>query len=85
MIGDIILKGKAGTTRVYQPVSESEAKVTWLIDYADAYALLASKEPAATPAFEALALRAPNDPLVRFHLDRLKAGETGAEIELVDK
>ncbi|MCH8287334.1 hypothetical protein IIB79_12555 [candidate division KSB1 bacterium] len=47
--------------------------------------MLAARDPEASKAFEALAAQAPDDPLIRFHRERLARGETGDEITLDDK
>jgi len=48
-------------------------------------ALLEADDPKARQAFAALVGQYDEDPLTMFHLGRLLAGETGAEIELTEK
>jgi len=53
--------------------------------YGKAYDLLQRGEPCALGSFEALAAKWPDDPLVRFHLARLRQGESGTTIVLAEK
>ncbi len=85
-IGNIILKGKTDAIPVYQPLGDGDDGDLAPFDaYADAYALLDSGDPGAASAFEALLAAASDDPLVRFHCERLRRGETGTRIVLEDK
>ena len=79
-MGKLMLRGKAEPLEVYEPLPADDGFA--LDAYADAYERLAAGEPAAVEAFETLAEAAPDDPLVAFHLGRLKAGETGITLDL---
>jgi len=80
-VGDLVLRGRSGELRAYEPLPE-------MVDpahaeaYAAAFALLASRDPGAMPAFAGLVGRFPGDALAHFHLRRLLNGQTGARIEL---
>jgi hypothetical protein len=50
-----------------------------------AYRLLCAKDPKVEEAFRELAGRYPEDALVRFHLERLAAGESGSVIVMKEK
>ena len=85
-IGQIILKGKTDALAVHQPLGDSDDALQAPHGaYLEAYALLAANDPDASDAFGALLAQAPDDPLVRFHSDRLRRGETGVQIVLDEK
>jgi len=84
-IGNIVLKGKMDGTPIWQPLASDEPADRWLDKYDAAFDLLTAQDSAALPAFQALAMQYPDDPLVNFHLNRLKSGETGIDIVLEDK
>lgn len=80
-VGRLVLKGKSESLMVHEPITVSEGKPPVPdTDYEAAFALLQDRNSQAQAAFERLALSRPNDPLVRFHLERLRAGEQGALI-----
>jgi adenylate cyclase len=84
-IGDIILKGKREPTKVYEPMADETKKSDGYERYRAAYALMAGRARGARKAFETLADDYPDDGLVAFHLARLKAGDKGEVIELLEK
>jgi adenylate cyclase len=78
-VGRLVLKGKSQALQVYEPLACTDpARCAAPADYAAAMQLLQApdtgREPAARAQFEALAARHPQDPLVRLHLQRLRAG-----------
>ncbi len=84
-VGTLLLKGKSQALRCYEPRSAERARSPATAGYNNAYALLEANDPKARQAFAALVGQYDEDPLTMFHLGRLLAGETGAEIELTDK
>lgn len=89
-IARLVLKGKTEPIATYEPRLGvmGDADTTGRADYdayLKAYALLAKGDSGARAAFEALAVTAPADPLVRLHLGRLQQGETGDKIVMTDK
>ena len=56
-----------------------------IVEYAKAYRLVESGDPAAGQVFEALAERYPGDGLIAFYATRLEAGMTGVTIRLSGK
>jgi adenylate cyclase len=80
-VGKLVLKGKSLTLLVYEPqFSVNIEDCAPQAEYAAAYALLASNDPAAEEAFAELALRWPRDALLKLHLKRLRSGESGDTI-----
>ncbi|KQP38010.1 CHASE2 domain-containing protein [Pseudorhodoferax sp. Leaf274] len=87
-VGRLIFKGKNKPLLVFQPANDGldlPVDGAALERYAQAYALMAAEDPRALAAFEALAQETPVQPLVRFHLERLRRGELGDTIRLLDK
>jgi len=83
--GTIQLKGKSEGLTVYEPLRSSPEARTLSIDYAAAFDRLRSGEESARQAFDGLACKYPQDPLIAFHRRRLAAGEVGAKIVLTQK
>ncbi|KQP13543.1 CHASE2 domain-containing protein [Pseudorhodoferax sp. Leaf267] len=87
-VARLLLQGKTQPLRVFQPLHDGldgPVHAAALQAYADAYAAMEAGRPEALPAFEALALADPADPLVQLHLRRLRAGETGDLVVLAGK
>lgn len=83
-IGDIVLKGKLTATGLYVPIADQEDPAL-IGDYADAYALLQDEAQAAPTRFAALVGRFPDDPLARFHHERIVAGNRTTMVVMDDK
>ena len=79
-IGDVWLKGKAVPIRLYEPCASTADE-----DYDAAYALLASEQEQAVEAFERLHSERPDDALVHYQLQRLRAGQRGERILMTEK
>jgi class 3 adenylate cyclase len=79
-VGALLLKGKTDPVEVFEPLPADDGLA--LEAYSGAYRSLATGDSDAVAAFEALAEQAPDDPVVELHLGRLKAGETGATLDL---
>ncbi|RIX49003.1 MAG: adenylate/guanylate cyclase domain-containing protein [Rhodocyclales bacterium GT-UBC] len=73
-IGQVILKGKSQALAVFEPIDPTSGSVADP-DYLAAFALMQKASPAALAAFQQLAEKAPDDPLIRFHLHRLENGQ----------
>ncbi|MDB5686388.1 MAG: hypothetical protein JWR77_977, partial [Rhizorhabdus sp.] len=83
-IGDIVLKGKLTATSLFSPVpSDTPAELT--SGYASALALLETEDPAAVAAFEQLGVDFPDDPIVQFHLGRMKKNIVSVRVVMDDK
>lgn len=86
-VGRLVLKGKTKALMVYQPIIVPEGDVSpdKDIPYENAYALMRDEKPEALQAFENLVSERPDDPLVKLHLGRLRAGEHGDRIVMASK
>jgi class 3 adenylate cyclase/CHASE2 domain-containing sensor protein len=81
-IGNVLLKGKSAPVGVVEPISAGDAADDLLDRYEQAYKLLSTDSAQASAAFAELAKAYPRDPLVRFHLERLRRGAKGVLIVL---
>lgn len=79
-IGDVQLKGKAEPVRLYEP-----CELTHDAAYDAAFALIATDGIAAQAAFEQLHAQRPGDGLVKFQLERLRAGVHSERIVMTAK
>jgi class 3 adenylate cyclase/CHASE2 domain-containing sensor protein len=84
-IGHIVMKGKAEAIFVLEPLTGDRPNSPATAAYLKAYALMDKNDPSALAAFEALQAAEPRDGLVAFHIERLKAGETGSRVVMADK
>ena len=87
-VGRLVLKGKTQPLMVFQPVNdglEVPGGAQEDPQYAAAYALMTQDAGAAMAAFQALAEKRPNDPLVKLHLARLQEKQTGDLIVMTEK
>jgi adenylate cyclase len=85
-VGRLVLKGKSVPLLVYRPDFSADPDTSAPeADYAAAYALMEQQDPGAMAAFARLAQDWPDDPLARFHLRRLEAGQCGDVIVFSEK
>ncbi len=89
-IGRLVLKGKTESLRAFEPVAATRTgQCASPVDYGAALSLLQSGQAdqigLAHAAFETLAERYPQDPLVRLHLQRLRQGATDDLIVMAEK
>ncbi len=84
-IGQVRLSGRSSALRVYEALGLDERGTKGDPDYQRAFELLRAGNEEASAAFEALALRRPQDGLVALHRDRLRAGQCHDRIELATK
>jgi len=82
-IGELILKGKTKSLKVYEPVSNSYAHMA---KYEEAYRNLESGHTEiAMDAFTKIINLNRADVLAQYHIDRIKRGETGVLIRAMEK
>ncbi|MFI5014455.1 MAG: adenylate/guanylate cyclase domain-containing protein [Hyphomicrobiales bacterium] len=81
-IGDLMLRGRSEPLRAFEPLTARAYAEPATTAYAQAFAKLEARDPAAMPAFAALVGMRPDDALVSFHLKRLLNGASGARIEM---
>ncbi|MBB1072954.1 adenylate/guanylate cyclase domain-containing protein [Rhodoferax sp. 4810] len=84
-VGQIILKGKTEPITIHEPLGCRELPDAAVREYLAAYTLLEAAAPEALAAFTQLTAQYPEDPLARFHAQRLQAGEVGALIVMTKK
>jgi adenylate cyclase len=82
-VGQVLLKGKALTIAVYEPLIDGDSNQD--SKYNSAYALLNAEDNSALEAFARLSAMRPQDALVAFHLQRLQSGERGELIVMAAK
>ena len=83
-IGDIVLKGKVEATRLYTPVAATDAPEL-IAGYRMAYALLEASDPNAVDCLASLSKDFPEDPVIRFHQDRIALGLLSSRVVMDDK
>jgi len=84
-VGGVIVKGKTEPIHVYEPLTGARATDENTKSYLAAFALMAKSDPGALAAFEDHCKRFPDDALGEYHLDRLRAGETGEVFAMAEK
>jgi adenylate cyclase len=72
-MGELLLKGKTEIVPVFEPVTAAEAGGPKNESYLAAYGRMKREGHGAAGAFEELAARYPDDPLIAFHAKRLAA------------
>lgn len=85
VIGDVILKGKETPVTLYNPITADEAKSELCTRYLAAYQLLEAGNPLAIEQLKSLEQRFPDDPLLKFHLNRIEKGLLTTLIKMEDK
>jgi adenylate cyclase len=81
-VGDLMLRGRSGPLRAYEPLAEASLNEAATTQYSEAFAKLEAGEASAMPAFAALVGLHASDALAGFHLRRLLNGAKGARIQL---
>lgn len=81
-IGDLILRGRSGSLRAFEPLGNGVSADGATADYLKAFEKLESGDPAAKAAFAALLGNHPDDTLASFHLKRLLDGASSTEISM---
>lgn len=84
-IGRLRLAGRTAYLMTYEPLPPQPAGQAPDPGYQHAFDLMQAERSHALAAFEALASARPDDPLVKLHVSRLRAGQRGDAIELSEK
>jgi adenylate cyclase len=84
-IGSLILKGKQEKIKTFELLSEEQFNSVLTSEYMAAYRKMDAEGPDALQAFATLLERYPDDPLIRYHHNRLQQGETGSTITMSSK
>ena len=84
-VGRLLLMGKTETVEAFEPVSTEQNTSEFHVKYKQALEKLEEQDPGAEGLFSELAATHPDDPLIKLHLGRIKAGELSATIVLNEK
>jgi len=84
-MGSVILKGKTEALDVWEPLQDGAASEEFLKRYTAAYEAVRDHHDCAKQMFADLAADFPEDPLIAFHHERLREGETGVKIKMTEK
>ena len=84
-VGDLVLKGRSEAESCFEPLSAEEAASSRIQAYMQAFEKMKQLDPGAISAFQSISDRWPEDPLARYHLNRLKKGQQGHRIILEQK
>jgi adenylate cyclase len=84
-VATLVLKGKTEGIEAFEPLSRQEASSHRVSAYMVAFGKLDGADGKPLAAFSELAERYPDDPLVAFHLDRLRNGESGRVAVMTEK
>ncbi|HEX9646436.1 MAG TPA: adenylate/guanylate cyclase domain-containing protein [Alphaproteobacteria bacterium] len=84
-VGTLVLKGKTQGIEAFEPLGRQASSSHRITAYRQAFAKLDRADGEALAEFTGLAERYPDDPLVAFHLARLKSGETGRVVVMAEK
>jgi CHASE2 domain-containing sensor protein/class 3 adenylate cyclase len=85
-LGRCVLKGRVQPLGIFEPMTEDWRESPAGQGYLRAYALMADgRDGEALGCFEQLQHLSPDDRCIAFHVDRLRAGETGDLVILKDK
>jgi class 3 adenylate cyclase len=83
-IGDIVLKGKTSASALYNPIADTDDP-NLIKKYAEAYNMLAKESEGAKLAFDDIAVSFPNDPIVQFHIGRIRKNIISTRVVMDDK
>ena len=81
-IGKLMLAGKSEPISAFEPITCSGLSPLEVADYTTAYAELEAGVSTALDRFQTYVSAVPMDGLARFHLDRLRGGESGTIVKL---
>jgi adenylate cyclase len=81
-VGDLILRGKSGAMRAFQPLTPAQYLNPATVSYRKAFALLEATDARALTAFAAHVGAHPDDQLASFHLKRLLNGAKGTRLAM---
>jgi adenylate cyclase len=79
-VGDLVLRGRSGPLRAFEPLSEELYDAPLTQAYMAAFLKLEADDPGAMPAFAALVGLQAHDHLASYHLKRLLNGGSGTRI-----
>ena len=84
-IGSVVLKGKAQSVEVWEPLHPGAMTPDQLERYREAFSRLQEPTGEALELLEALAAELPDDPCVRHHVRHLRKGLRGMDLVMTEK
>jgi class 3 adenylate cyclase/CHASE2 domain-containing sensor protein len=84
-IGSVVLKGKAQSVEVWEPLHPGAMTPGQLERYREAFSRLHDPSGEALELLEALATELPDDPCVRHHVRHLRKGLRGMDLVMTEK
>lgn len=84
-VGNLYLHGKTEGLEAFEALSEHEAESQRISDYHAAFQRLDGSPDAGREAFDRLAEKYPDDPLIALHQQRLAEGQTTTDVVLKEK
>lgn len=84
-VGWLVLKGKKEKIKTYELLTEDQFKSSLTQDYIAAYEKMEQQSIEAVKIFEQLLKQYPEDPLIKYHHNRLQQQQTGSTIVLDSK
>jgi adenylate cyclase len=84
-IGSVVLKGKAQSVEVWEPLHPGAMTPAQLERYREAFSRLHEPSGEALELLEALAAELPDDPCVRHHVRHLRKGLRGMDLVMTEK
>ena len=84
-IGDVILKGKDDPVTCFEPINRGDKREAYIESYRKAYECIQSDPRKTEQILSKISRDYPEDGLVRLHLQRVRSGEVGVQIELESK
>jgi class 3 adenylate cyclase/CHASE2 domain-containing sensor protein len=84
-VGIVVLKGKEESVGLYNPVSEQETKEDLYRDYSRIYNMIHEQNSAVIVELQKMVEKYPQDPLFRFHLQRIEGSGITSYITMDDK
>ncbi len=81
-ISSLGLKGKTKSVAVFAPSVADGPETAWAERYGDAFARLSRGGEDGPDAILALLVQYPDDPLLRFHAERIARGLRGTDLPL---
>ncbi len=84
-IGSVVLKGKAQSVEVWEPLHPGAMTPDQLERYREAFSRLQEPTGEALELLEALAVELPDDPCIRHHVRHLRKGLRGMDLVMTEK
>ena len=84
-IASVVLKGKTTALELWEPLHAGDRQKEFLARYCEAFDKIKSCPQEAMELFHTLHTESPNDPCVKFHLERLRRGLRSIDMVMSEK